>query len=167
MSLSKFLNSKFPNDFYIQVWEKRLKISKIDTDQIYDEEPLVAIKLDEEGYRCIFETAGNSAKSFKNQNGYEVVNPFSHPRLLVHDFVAAEKLLKFAFRELNKDKLLVPSSRIIFHPMEKLEGGVTGIEKKVYRELCKEAGAREVIIHVGSELSLYDIDYEELKSKDS
>jgi rod shape-determining protein MreB len=55
-------------------------------------------------------------------------------------------------REVLSSKILAPSPVVIIHPMEKLEGGVSEIECRVYQELALGAGARKVYIHVGEEL---------------
>jgi rod shape-determining protein MreB len=162
MSIYKFIRSIFSNDLYVQIWENRVKITNIDSKQVFDEEPLVAIKKNKKG-QSIIEDIGDSVKALINKHEYKIINPFSHPRLLVNDFEVAEKILQHAFRELHKDKFIAPSPRVIFQPMEKLEGGITGIENRVYSELCLGAGAREVYIHTGSELSLYGFDFEQLK----
>ena len=166
MGIFKFIRSLFSNDLYVQIWENRLKVLNIDSKKKFDEVPLVAIKKNKKG-QAIIEAIGNSVPYLSHQNDYNIVNPFSHPRLLVHDFVVAEKILQHAFRELHKDRFFAPSPRVIIHPMEKTEGGITGIENRLYRELCLGAGAREVYIRVGAELPLYNINFEQLKNKSS
>ena len=80
------------------------------------------------------------------------------------DFQVAEKMLQFAFREEHKS-FFTPSPRVIIHPMEKLEGGLTEIEVKAFRELCIGAGARQVVVYMGDELFLNNIDFEQIKHK--
>ncbi|MFT7223082.1 MAG: rod shape-determining protein MreB [Cellvibrionaceae bacterium] len=113
----------------------------------------------------MIEAIGNSVKVLGKDKGHKIVNHFSHPRLSVNDFQLAEKVLMHAIRVLHKNKLFAPSPRIIVQPMEKLEGGITEIEKRVFRELCLGAGAREVFIHTGAELSIYNIDFDHFKNE--
>jgi rod shape-determining protein MreB len=47
--------------------------------------------------------------------------------------------------------------------MEKTEGGLSPVEERAFRELSLSAGAREVLIHTGRELSPYGLDYDEIK----
>ena len=54
----------------------------------------------------------------------------------------------------HKSKRIAPGPEVIMHPMEKLEGGITDIECRVYRELALGAGAIEVHLHVGDELTI-------------
>jgi rod shape-determining protein MreB len=166
MSVLKYIQSIFSSDLYIQLWENRIKISRIGTNDVYDEEPLMAIKENAKGVPIVAEI-GNKVKRLNEAEIDKVVNPFKHPRLLVHDFVVAEKIVQHAFRQLHKTKWIAPSPRVIFQPMEKLEGGVTGIEERVYRELCLGAGAREILLHVGKPLSSYSLDFNDFKQKNS
>jgi len=101
MSILRYIQSMFSNDLYIQVWEHRLKISIIDTTNVYDEEPLMAIKSDKKGQPIVVEI-GSKVKTLGDLERDKVVNPFSHPRLLVHDFVVAEKIIQHAIRQLHQ-----------------------------------------------------------------
>lgn len=91
----------------------------------------------------IIHAIGNDAYNLRLDKGFELSNPFSHPRILVSSFIKAEKILKRGINEVHKSKLLAPSPIVIMNPMEKLEGGVTG------------AGAGEAHIHVGNELNIH------------
>lgn len=164
MDIFTFIRGLFSNDLYVQVWEKRLKVSNIKTKKIYEIEPLMATEIDSEGYRKVFKI-GSSCKALDIKK-YHITNPFSHPRSLLADFQAAEKMLQFTIREQHKLSFLTPSPRVIIQPMEKLEGGLTDIEKKAFRELCIGAGARQVIVYLGPELSLHNIDFDKIKEKD-
>ena len=134
MGIFTFIRGAFSSDLYVQVWEKRLKISNIQTKKIYEIEALIAIETAHEGKRKVY-NIGSSCKSL-DFNKYQIINPFSHPRSLLGEFQVAEKMLQFAFREQHKSNFLTPSPRVIVHPMEKLEGGLTEIEEKAFRELC-------------------------------
>jgi rod shape-determining protein MreB len=161
-----FIKGLVSNDLYIQLWSSRLKILNITTKEKYDEEPWMALKNNKKGQPIVI-AIGNSVKTLPDNEYDQLVNPFDHPRLLVHDFIVAEKILQHAFRELHKNRLFVPSPRVIFHPMEKLEGGVTGIEERVYREMCLGAGAREIELYFGPELPDSSVDFEMLKRENS
>jgi len=161
MSLFTFLRGKLSNDLYIQVWENRIKVTNIQTKEIYKQKPLMAIETKANGSKIVF-AIGDSCESLDKRK-YQVINPFSHPRVLLNDFLVAEKIVQHAVRELHKSRYFVPAPRIIFQPMEKTEGGLSPIEERAFRELCLGAGAREVTIHIDKELSLYDLDYDEIK----
>ena len=155
MSFFTLLRGKFSQDLYVQVWENRIKIQSVQGQKIYDQAPLVAIETTSGGQKVVFEV-GNKCRSLDPKQ-YQIINPFSHPRMLLGDFMVAEKLLQFAIKELHKENFFTPAPRIIFHPMEKIEGGLNIVEEKAFRELCLGAGARSVTLHLGDELSLYDL----------
>ena len=160
MGIFTFIRGLSSNDLYVQVWEKRLKVSNIQTKKVYEIEPLMAIDNTTEGHRRVFKI-GTSCKSL-DSNKYQITNPFSNPRSLLADFQVAEKMLQFALREVHKS-FFTPSPRVIIHPMEKLEGGLTEIEDKAFRELCIGAGARQVVVYLGDELLLHNIVFNKVK----
>lgn len=149
----------FSGTVYIQLREDRVKINHIETKSVYDQRPYIAIDISKPKKQTIH-AIGNDAYNLRSNISFEVSNPFSHPRLLVGNFIKAEKVLMHGIREVHKSKFLAPSPVVIMHPMEKLEGGITDIECRVYRELALGAGAREVHLHVGKELniSLFSMD---------
>lgn len=106
---------------------------------------------------------GNSAFALKSNAQYEVSNPFSHPRMLVSSFVKAEKILMHGIRVVHANRFISPSPVIIMHPMEKLEGGITDIECRVYRELALSAGGRQAHIHIGNALSPSNFNMEQVR----
>ena len=80
--------------------------------------------------------------------------PFSHPRLLVGDFAAAEACLKAAFAELGElgGKGFALKRLILMHPLEKVEGGLSPIERRVLEELARGAGGGKVRVWDGAPL---------------
>ena len=80
------------------------------------------------------------------------VNPFDHPRGLVHDFTVAEKLCEYAFQQAAGMALIRPSPVVVMHPDLQLDGGLTVIEARVLREMAAGGGAHKVFIHYGDVL---------------
>jgi hypothetical protein len=78
--------------------------------------------------------------------------PFTTTRLLVGQFQAAESLLRKAIKAIGNGGLFQVSPVVVIHPMEMVEGGLSQVEERVYRELARSAGARSVIVHVGKPL---------------
>ena len=157
--------NKFRTTLYVQIWEKRIKVSDIESKKIYDEHPFVAIESDKKGKKIIA-AIGNNASSLSLKENTVVINPFSHPRVLFSDFEVAEKLLQHIIRSLNEKKYFAPSPVLVIQPMEKTEGGLTMIEKRAFRELGFGAGARDVVLYQGKELSVYDFDLDSIKAAD-
>lgn len=162
--LKQFFATLFENDLYIQVWEDRVQIRNLQTGETITDEPLLALTRGQTNLNTIH-AFGYPAKSFAYKADVEVVNPFSHPRLLVANFQQAERVIKILVTKLCRKKLFSPSPRIVFQPMEKLEGGITDIEMRVYRELCLGAGAREVVIYLGSPVLISNMKFDEIKQK--
>ena len=77
--------------------------------------------------------------------------PFSHPRMLVGDFTAAQSCLKTLADQARGSGFALKTEMLI-HPMEKLEGGLTQIESRVFEELAAGAGASRVVVWSGAPL---------------
>ena len=86
-------------------------------------------------------------------SSYSLVRPFSHGRLLVHEFEAASTLLKHAFSYVAGRGLLRSRPIAVIHPLEVPEDGLTDIEDRVFRELALSAGAKRVYLWQGRVLT--------------
>ncbi|NQZ31424.1 MAG: rod shape-determining protein MreB [Oceanospirillaceae bacterium] len=159
------LFNRFGTTLYIQIWEKRLKIVDIKTGKVFDEQPLLAIDKNDDKKHVVL-GFGNKASSIPSSSKVGVYNPFSHPRVLCSDFLVAEKLLQETIGFVIDRKLYTPAPAVVIHPMEKLEGGITMIEVRVFRELGFGAGARDVVIHIGDELPTEDFSFKKLSERD-
>ena len=78
---------------------------------------------------------------------------FTTTRLLVGEFAIAEKLLTKGIKDLFQNSSFSPSPLIVIQPMEKTEEGLSQVEKRILKELAAGAGARQVVVWVGDELS--------------
>ncbi len=81
------------------------------------------------------------------------VNPFDHPRVLVHDFTVAEALCRSTLRDATGAGWFRSSPVVVIHPDLELAGGLTAIEARVLREMLEGAGARKVFVHYGPPLA--------------
>jgi hypothetical protein len=79
--------------------------------------------------------------------------PFTTQRLLVGHFTNAESALRDGLREATGPGWFKPSPEVVMHPLEMVEGGLSEIEDRIFRELAIGAGARRVAVWVGPELS--------------
>lgn len=158
------LRSRFAPSMYMQIWEHRLKVTDTAKRTSFDDYPVVVIKTTDKGQKLI---SGIGKEASKNLQQDEIaVNPFSHPRVLFSDFYVGEKLLQHAFKHLSTNQILRPRPKIIIHPMEKTEGGLTMIEKRAFKELAIGAGAIAVKIHSGSPLNFETVNFDELEDDD-
>jgi rod shape-determining protein MreB len=155
------LLSRFAPVIYVQIWEDRIKVLNVSSNVSFDDSPLVVIRTSDKGEKLISGIGKKASLSLDSNE--KVVNPFSHPRVLFSDFYVAEKLLQHAFQQINNIKYLRPQPKVIVHPMEKTEGGLTMIEKRAFRELALGAGAIEVKLHTGKPLTISSIDFDQLE----
>ena len=77
--------------------------------------------------------------------------PFSHPRSLIGNFVLAQDTMKLAVKAVSSGRF--PKwVRIVIHPMELVEGGLTQVEERVLVELAMSCGASKTVVWVGEAL---------------
>lgn len=160
--LKEFITKHFDNILYIQIWSEMLRVIDVNSGAEFYQPPYIALEKNSQG-KFIVKAVGAEAKNLTGTANIETTNPFSHPRLLIADFQKAEKILMHAVNEVCRKKLFKPSPRVVIHPMEKIEGGLTDIELRVFRELCIGAGAREVVVYVGTPLVVQGFNYEDIK----
>jgi rod shape-determining protein MreB len=77
---------------------------------------------------------------------------FSHQRMLVGNFTAAQDCLKAAISEARGSGFALLTS-VVIHPLEKIEGGLTQVEERLFHELAVGAGAAKVFVWDGAPLS--------------
>ena len=96
---------------------------------------------------------GDDAAAFRSVKSAQIVNPFTHPRSLVSDFVNAEQVLKAFVRKATGKGLLAAAPRVLFHPLGEPTGGFTQVEVRAFHEMMLGAGASEVVIWQGPDLT--------------
>ena len=80
-------------------------------------------------------------------------NPaFSSQSKLIDNFAEAAKCLKAALSEARGSGFVLSTS-VVIHPLEKVDGGLTQVEERLFLELAVFAGATKVIVWVGAPLS--------------
>ncbi|MFT4731781.1 MAG: rod shape-determining protein MreB [Gammaproteobacteria bacterium] len=144
-----FLRSLFSNDLLVELSENKISFKVFSSDKNYEAEPFIAIEKTKKGE--VVKAIGSKAKRDTSRN-VTVTNPFQHPRSFIADFFLAEKIIQHGVFEIHKSRIR-PAPRIIMHQLEKTEGGLTSIEDRVLRELAVGAGAREVVIYLGSKIN--------------
>ena len=149
------LINKFGSTLYVQIWENRIRVVNVETNEVFDEKPLLQIEMGKNGAKDV--------TAFGNNAFINPLNPFSHPRALLCDFFIAERLLQLIVKKLLGKKFILCAPAIIIHPMEKNEGGLTMIEIRAFKEMGLGAGGRDVAIYQGkSTLELSQINFKEL-----
>lgn len=156
-----FLRSLFSNDLLVELSENKLSIKVFSSDIKYEDEPYIAIEKTRKGE--IVKAIGIEAKGEAGTN-ITVSNPFKHSRSFIADFFLAEKIIQHGVFEIHKSRIRA-APRVIMHQLEKTEGGLTSIEERVLRELALGAGAREVLIYLGSKINTSVEDFDSVKSR--
>lgn len=85
------------------------------------------------------------------------LEPFTTKRLLVGEFTTAEKHLSAVIEKVHKGKWFSTSPVAVIHPMEMVDGGLSQIEERVFKELAAGAGAKKVVVWLGHELSDHEV----------
>ena len=88
---------------------------------------------------------------------FEAQPPFTTIRLLIGQFDVAESLLKRALKQVSSAGFFALSPHVVIHPLEMVEGGLSEVEERVFREVALGAGASKVAVHVGPQLSDVDV----------
>lgn len=78
---------------------------------------------------------------------------FTTTRCLIGQFGPAETLLKGTLKQLLKGGFLALAPRLVMHPVEMADGGLSEVEERVFREVALGAGASKVVVWTGPQLS--------------
>ena len=159
----KFIRGLFSHDLLIELSESKVSIKAFSSDVAFEEEPYIAIEKNKKGE--VVKVIGKEAKSLSGAN-IRVLNPFKHSRSFVADFICAEKIVQHGLYTLHKS-IIRPAPRVIMHQLEKTDGGLTDIEERVLRELAFGAGAREVVIYLGSRINTNIESFDTVKQRTS
>jgi Tfp pilus assembly protein PilX len=69
------------------------------------------------------------------------------------NFQAAEAALRKGFAEVQAGSKYLAAPRVVMHPLEMVEGGLSGVENRVFMEVADCAGANRIAVWVGHDLS--------------
>ena len=149
---------------YVRVRAGELWVRHVTAGREWRDEPLVAIG--KSGGAKILAVGAEARRVAMHAPGEVVLaNGFEHPRSLLADFTVAEKTLQHALREVFRGAWMRPAPILVVHPLERLEGGLTQVERRAWAELGTAAGARLVAIWVGRELA--DSEVRDMRWSDS
>ena len=134
---------------YAQVSPHRLTLRNAGTGASVTTSPEVAIA---KGRSPKVVAIGAKARKQESRS-VMVVNPFVHPRTLLADFGAAQQLMRVLLRQVHKRSLLGGAPRIVMHLQDDPAGGFTQLEIRGFRELGVGAGAKDVVVWQGPNLT--------------
>jgi rod shape-determining protein MreB len=141
----------FSHPLYLRLSPERLTIRNVRTGAFISEVPEIAILRGPKKAQIL--GVGAEASLHRATTSVEVLNPFSHPRTMVGDFTAGEQLVKAFIRKLTGTSWFATAPRVVFHPLGDPAGGFTQVEIRAFREMALGAGASDVLMWQGPELS--------------
>lgn len=74
-------------------------------------------------------------------------NHFSNERLLIANVSNAIKFIKELLTEIHNERLIKSALVVLIQPMEKIEGGLSEVEKMIFNDLVEQIGGRYSFIH--------------------
>jgi rod shape-determining protein MreB and related proteins len=152
--MSGFLASLLRSTIYVQISRDRLRVRDPKKGRELAGPPELAIT--GTGTKVKVVGFGDSAR-VPRPFPVEILRPFAHPRTPVSDFTVAEQLLRAFLRSLIARPWFAASPRIVMHPLEDYEGGLTQVEIRALRELALGTGASEAVVWVGPDLNDADL----------
>jgi len=141
--LSWFAKS-FKNTIYISIKPEWVKIYFFEIDHIIEDSPTVAYYSPNKPVSIGREAEKNKAQDRNNE--LRLFNGFQHPRLIIHDHLSAEDMLKTCFRPVKRKCWYRFKPSIMFHVLDDYEGGITPVERQSFRVLGENLGAKDVFI---------------------
>jgi hypothetical protein len=83
----------------------------------------------------------------------DATEPFSTRRLLVGEYGPAVDALEKGMTELRLGNRYLAAPVAIMHPLEMVDGGLSGVEYRILFEIAVGAGAKRAKVWVGEELT--------------
>jgi len=139
------------NTVYVRIKPEWLSVIHLESRKEFSDIPTLAIERIKS--RHVIIGVGREAVLMIDRLNVTVKNGFKHPRTLIADFTIAERTLKHFLKKAMPSSLFMPSPVMIMHPLSHLEGGLTQVEIRAFAELGSAAGARQVYVWQGRELS--------------
>ncbi len=134
---------------YVRIRSTVLSVRNVADGTSYEDLPVIAIQPKPERILAF----GAAALAWQGRDGVRLANGFDHPRTIIADFTVAQETLKLFIRRVLGRKLFQVSPVVIMHVLDQMDGGLTQVECRALRELALGAGAREVYLREGPELT--------------
>lgn len=141
----------FRSTVYVRIKPDRMSVLHVESGNEYSAVPVLALA-SKSGKRSVA-GVGLEAAAMAGLANVTLANGFEHPRTLLADFTIAEQTLKQFLAKVVPGSLFAASPVVVMHPQARLEGGLTQVEVRAMVELGLGAGARNVFVWEGPELS--------------
>jgi len=133
--------------FYVRFTGDTLHVSEVPRGRSLDLPAVIGLR--REGSRRRIIAVGQTAPV---EAWDDLVWPFAHERLVVHEFEIAEALLQHSLQLMLGTGIAI-RPRVIIHPLRIFPGGLTDIERRALRELGESIGATSITVHEGPALT--------------
>lgn len=142
MNLSNF----FYNTFYIKAGKESLYIKCFETGLWIN----CKSEFEIDDNACIQKIHLKSSNLDQTENktmpvATRTVNPFNHPRTILHEFELAEKFIRYLIKKL-KTNWWQTTRTFIFQLDYTPQGGIADIEARAIKDSLEHSGAREIYI---------------------
>ncbi len=140
------------NTIYIKFSSNSIHIRYAERNRIIEEKPIIAIRKIKNKHIVVAVGKDSERAQAKDPSRVQVYNAFKHPRTFLSNYEFAEATLRYFICKIVHRKMLVRPI-IIFHPTEKLDGGITQIEFRGLMELGTSIGGRKILVWKGHTLT--------------
>lgn len=140
------------NVIYIRMRASLLSFKNVSQGLYFEDVPLIALSKKDSKTLAF----GKSAEIYQSNPNAKVINAFGHIRSIIDDYEAAEKTLQQFIKQVLRKKLwrFIPvRPTVIFHPLEKLEGGLTQVEGRALIDCGYRLKAEKVYVWTGRDLT--------------
>ncbi|MEN8147774.1 MAG: rod shape-determining protein [Campylobacterota bacterium] len=138
---------------YIRFTRDKVSFYYYPSDVRYEDEPMLAIK--KKGKKETVSAVGKEIKELKEEDTSAIYTPFKPFEMEPENFNHAEKVISYLMKKGATFEGSLVAPRVIIHPNKTY---VSEMEEDAYRELAMSAGAREVVVYVGDELQVGEIE---------
>lgn len=146
------LSQIFRRYLYVQISPQRLTVRDVSSGQSISEVPEIAIQRPASGKAKVL-AIGADARAAAANDHTQVLNPFAHPRSLISDFTVAALVIESFVKRAQGGALFQRKPAVVMHPLGHHDGGLTQLEIRAIQELAMGAGASEVHVWQGPDLS--------------
>ncbi|MFT5534537.1 MAG: rod shape-determining protein MreB [Burkholderiaceae bacterium] len=144
------LSALFPI-LYVKFDSDRLTVRNVRTGAEISEVPEIAMR--KAGKKTVILASGVEARNAAFTQSAELINPFNHPRILLGDSILGQQLLKSFIHRLDRTWWFALTTRVVMHPTGFHTGSFTQAECRTFCEMALGAGASQVVLWLGRELS--------------
>ena len=131
--------------FYIQVWRERIKVTELNSSEVFDDEPSLAYKSD--GDKKTIMSIGVSSSDYEGQTDHSIVRPFYSDGHVVGDADSSAAIINHAIHTITQKlsgKFFSPL--LIFHAMEDVNNDGEQSDEALKKMLSRRCGAKNVLI---------------------